>query len=103
MKRRRCTQCGREEPTYIYDPHCPADRATDRRWDASPYCNFVDVDQRTIRRLTRAEVLELYNRVLELSPGKATFTKFCGLAFLALTCSTTDDRDEVLKLLEALS
>ena len=46
------------------------------------------------RRLTKAEVIELTARVLE-EPAPDLLTGL-GRLFLALTCATTTDRDELL-------
>jgi hypothetical protein len=37
-ERRRCVYCGRAEPTYVFDPHCP------RPQGSHVYCNFAELE-----------------------------------------------------------
>lgn len=65
MHRRKCTACGREEPTYIYDPNCPK----------GGYCSF-----------TLAEgVSHYFTDVRALGDGSLVLTCVCG-ARRVVTC-----------------
>lgn len=93
--RRRCRECGREEPTAIFDPHC----------SAGVYCDFAELEppatDGALREFGRIELLS--STLVDVLQGAGVPQRTAMLALakaFSLFCTSIVKEDDVSKALE---